>query len=307
MPSIHDVRVDVTLTNFVRNYRFERQLMAHDLIAPLVPVTSFAGRYKELGKELLNINVSDSGGERGETNEIGYDVTEATYEAIERRLKILVTDREIKYSPSKLQPMRQAAIAVTHALKLRQEARIETLAVATSNSTTPGNDWDNAAATIVADVNAGIAAMKGILGFKPTHWLIPDHVADEIAGQATIVAAIQAAAAMNRPMELLNTLHGGALPSVMFGMKVIIPTVMYNSAEPGAAIVVARIWDQDSYLFSLGGAGTGANWAVQMQSTAFTIVKWRNPDPPGWYVKAVFERDEIEVTPEAIHKFIDVT
>lgn len=302
-----DVVVDVTLTNFVRDYRFERQMFAGDAVAPILPVTSFKGRYKELGKELLNLHVSDTSGDRAETNEIGLDVTEKTYEAIERRLKIMVTDKEIRSAPRALDPMRRGAIAVTHALKLRQEDRIQTLAGATSNTSTPSNDWNLDAATIVSDVNAGIASMKGILGFKPTHWLIPDHVADEIAAQQDIQDLIKTAAAMGRPVEILNTLHGGALPSVMFGLRVIMPTVMFNDAEPKATENIVRVWGDDSYLFSLAPGGEGASWAVQPQSLAFTIVRWRSNDPAGWWIKAVHEKDEIEVTTEAVHKFVDVT
>lgn len=304
MPSGQEVVVDVTLTNFIRDYRFQDQMMAQDIVAPLIPVTSFKGRWKELGRELLNIHVSDTGGDTDETNRIDYGVTEKTYEAIERRLKILVTDRELRNAPSRLQLMRQAAITVTHGLRLRQEYRIATLAGATSNTSSPANDWDDPSATIVADIKAGKLAFKAALGMKPTHILIPDHVADEIMGQADIIALLQAAAALSDARGIFNQFD---LPATLLGMKTIVPDAMYNSAEPGATESISRIWGDDAYLFSVRAPGMGARWAAQARSLGFTIVRWRSMDPAGWWVKAVHETDEVEVTSEAIHKFVDVT
>ena len=309
MPRSVDVVVDVTLTNFVRRYAFEKQFFVGDIVAPIVPVTSFKGRYKALGKELLNIDTADTAADRAETNQIGYDVTEVTYQAIERRLKILVTDKEIRSAPNALDPMKQAAITVTHALKLRQEKRIVDIASATgaTHRSTPSNDWDLDAATIVVDVTQAKLLYKALMGFEPTHLVLPDHVADEVAAQQDIQAMIQAAAAMQDPTQILNTISGKALPSPLFGMTLLIPTVMYNSAEPGAALSVARVWGDDAYMFGIGSPGTGINWGVQFQSVAFTIVRWRNNDPEGWWIKAVHETDEVEVNVDGVWKFIDVT
>ena len=300
------VRIDTTMTAFMRAYKFGDQF-AYDRLARHVTVPTSAGRYKTLGSEMSDINVADQAGTAGEAGVIGATMSEATFKTYERKLKTLVTDKTIREAPAIFNPMKFAALLCTTGLKLRAEKRVSDLADATSNTTTPSDDWDDELATIVADVNAGKKAFKTALGDKPTDWLIPDHVADEIVGQADIVDLIKYSAAMAKPTSILDNLSADDLPKRMFGMNVLMPNCRYTTNEPGVTRVLANIWGDESYLFRVDPSGMSNGWAVTPTSRNLTVVKWRTNDPEGWWVMAVWEVDHIEVAAGACHQFIDVT
>jgi hypothetical protein len=311
MPNIRDVVVDVTLTNYVRDYRWERQTFVADVVAPVIPVTSFKGRYKALGKELANIDVADHGSDKGETNQIDYDVSEVTFDCIERRLKIFVSQKEINQSPSGLEPLQRAALAVTHGLKLRQERRIVDLADNTSNTAAAAAVWSSATlAQFLADNRAAIAAYKLKAGMPPNLLVIPDHGADGIMMNSALFAAVYTAASLggDTPPEILGMAHGQALPKRLFNCNVVVPTCMYNSAEPiqPNTPTIARVWGNDAYYFGASPVGEGPTWGAQFRSLGFTIVRFPREDPAGWWVKAVHETDEVETTGDSIYRITAV-
>jgi hypothetical protein len=312
MPDYRDVRVNVTLTNVIRDYKFQDQQFAADIVAPPVQVVSSIGTYKTLGRELLSTQHSDALGGEGELTRIGYEMGSATYECLPYGLKMLVTDREIRQSPPGFDPMRQAAITLLHGLKLREELRIATLAAVAGtpvNYSTPSNDWDHADATIVTDINAAKVLFKANMGGRgPTHFLFGDHVANEIVNQIDLSTLVVAAAALNRPLDLLNTAFSGDdLPPRIFGMQKIVPSVYHNTALIGATEALANIWDQDAYMFLLSSDLQGATWAHQFRLTDAVVRQWRSEDPSGWWVAAEWEVDEVEVNANAKWRFIDIT
>jgi len=301
-----DVVVDVTLTNFVREFPYAMQTFAQDDAAPSTPVGSFKGRFKSLGEELMDVHVDDLAGERAPSNEIGHDVSETTYLCDEYRLRQLVTDKEQKAAPPGLDMMRQAAINVAWALKLRRELRVATLAAATSNDSTPANNWNAAAGTIVADCNAAITSFKALFAIAPNTMILGDNVADAIAGQADIISLLQTAAALQQPWNMMTLLSGQQLPSHMFGCKVSVPSIMHNTAKKGAARTLAKVWGDEVYFTYSSQSPQGMSWARTFESIRPLIVRWRSSDPEGWYIKAVNEYEIQEIHSNAIWKLIDV-
>lgn len=300
-------RVDVTLTNFVRNYKFERQTKAGLTVAPKQSVTSSVGRYKARGQELYDIHVSDTGGERSKANEIGSVVTEVTYETFPYALGWFVTEKEQLQAPPALNPKKHAALSIRHALELRHEDRVVTLAAATGNTGAIAPDWDDGAATIVADVNGAKATFKGNLGFPPTHWLFGDHVGDEIVGQADIVDLIKYAAAMQKPTAILSALTADELPNRMMGMNVLMPTARRNTAEPGIARVIANIWGDDSYVINIDPSPQSNTWAVTIEVANFVIRLVTSENPRGTWVIGYWDYVVKEITAEGIYRMSDVT
>ena len=307
MPNPTDYRFSVPLTNFLRNYKFELQTMVQDIVAPRKPRRNAKGEYMSLGTELWKIDVSDAKGPRSEPNEIAYDTSLTSFACDEYALAIFVSDKERREALSPWDPMRQAAITLRHALMLRKEKRVVDLAAATSNTTTPANDWDNALATIVADVNAGKAAMKAALGWKPNTVLWGDHISDEIVGQADIVDLIKYAAAMARPTSILDNLSSDDLPPRMFGMRRLEPSAQYDTAQPGATASVASIWGDDAYAFRVDNAAESPTWAITPESLGMSVRTVREEKRMGFTLIAGWEYDVIETTAAAVHKFVGVT
>jgi len=310
MPDYRDVRVDMTLTNFVRNYPFTQLVGVADTVAPVKPVGSSVGRYKTWGREWLRVNISDAVAQRGKANEIRFEAGEGTYECMPYALKTLVTDREIREAANALDPLKQAALLVTAGLNLRKEIRVATLAALnTTYVVADVTDWDNDAAVIVANINAAKTVTKSAMGgIPPTHILFGDHVADEIVGQQDIVAMLQAAAAMSNPQAMFGALTAEALPPSIMGLKKLVPNLWYDSAVEGHATEhLLHSWGDDAYVFHIDPGMETATWAIQPESLGFTITRWRENDPAGWWIKAEMERDEVEVTAYANCKIIDVT
>jgi hypothetical protein len=246
------------------------------------------------------------------TNRIDYAVGSDTYLAIERSLKMLVTDRQIRQAPNKLAPMQRAAIHAMHGLKIRNEYRFRVVASATavsgSQTSTPSADWNVSTAYPTEDLAVAKNAFKAkSFGIEPTHFLMGDHVADEFAGNRNVTALISAAAALSQPMEILTTISGKRLPRFIMDMEVVVPNARYNTAEPGATRVVSPIWLDDAYLFTADSSGDNNGYAVQFQELGYTVVKWRSNDPAGWWVRVVTRRVTKEINTRCVHKIIDVT
>jgi len=313
MPSYRDTRVDMTLTNFVRNYPFTQLRAVADIVAPVKQVPSSIGHIKQYGREFLNVNIADTLSQRGKANEIRFEVSDGHFECIPYGLKTFVSDKEINQSMNALDPMKQATLLLMHALKLRNEIRVADFALASVTSSTfiltPAQDWDNAAATIVADINLAKAALKTNMGGVPaTHILFGDHIADEMCGQATIIAMIQTAAALGNPQNIWSTLTSDALPPTIMGLTKLVPNMYYDNAVEGHATEhLLHSWGDAGYLFHIDPGAETATWAIQPESMGVVITKYRENDPPGWWIRAEWERDIVEINANAIHQEADLT
>ncbi|GAG34291.1 unnamed protein product, partial [marine sediment metagenome] len=134
MPTL-DARVSMPLTGFVRSFPFDKQKKAGLIVAPKESVPSAVGTYKIRGQELADIHISDAAGDRSKANEIGAVVTGGTYETYPYSLGWFVSEREMREAAMALQPLKHAALSCAHALLLRHEVRVQTLAAATANAT----------------------------------------------------------------------------------------------------------------------------------------------------------------------------
>lgn len=301
-----DMAVDILMTNLVRVYKYEDARMIADIVAPPKQVRSRTGTWKTRGKEALDIFVSDHGSDRGQTHEIGFATGESTYTCTMRRLKIFVSDEEISERGA-IDPIQEAVILLRHAIDLRQEIRIRNLADATSNGVTIGNDWD-ISATVHADVAAAKNAFEVQLGQSATHIVIPSHIANEVLANAAIDMGVFTATSIPRGTAATAMIDVGVFPTNPWGLKPIIPNVMYNAAVNPLTSTPTRVWaDDDVYLLRIDSGTRTFGWAVQQELMKPTIVRWRDEDAGGWYYKIIAKRDENEVTPEAIYQLSDVT
>lgn len=308
MPDVTQVRIDQTLTGYLRNYGYERQRMVADIIAPREKTTSEQGRFKTLGDELLNIHVADAVADEAPTNRIDYAVGEDTYLAVERSLKILVTDRQIRQAPNKLAPLQRASVHCMHGLKLRKEYRLVATASATGNTYTPGNDWDAAASYPTEDLAVAKNTFKGnSYGIEPTHFVMGDHIADEFAGNRNVTDLIKSAAALSQPMQILSTITGKRLPRFIMDMEVVVPSARYNTAEPGAALSVSPVWADDAYLFTVDPSGDNSGYMTQFQELGYTVIRWRSNDPTGWWIRVLYRSVQKVVNARTVLKIVDVT
>jgi hypothetical protein len=272
-------------------------------------VGSKSGRYKTLGQEGWDIDLSDYLSDEGEATTLTYAAGNVAYYIDPHGMKSFVSDEAMEENI----PINAAAIAVMRlkqACMLRQEIRIRNLADATSNTSTPGTDWDTSTA-IHTDVAAGQAIMQPALGQRANVIALGDHIMDEVVGNANMISSIAAAMAATDGRKLLGVATGAGIAEVTnpWGMRVILPNAFYNSAEPGVARTKVRVWGDDGFMFYTDGETFTSTWAVQFELLKETIVRWRDEmrGTGGWWYKLIYKRVAKEITPEAVLKLIDLT
>lgn len=135
---------------------------------------------------------------------------------------------------------------------LEQEFRIRDLIQTSANWTTtkagvaatPNASqfiaWDVAAATPVDDVKAWKRLMRLLTGFEPNTIVIPEPIMLALYKNAQVLDRVKTAwtgAGRDVPVDL-EPLHIQAL----FGLRVLTPKGVYNSAQEGQAAVLGDIW-----------------------------------------------------------------
>lgn len=304
-----DMSVDALMTNFVQVYKYEDQVMAHNIVAPPKSVRSRTGPYKKRGREILDISVSDTGSDKGETNEILMKVGEGTYTIEIRKLKIFVSDDEIK-EVGPLNAIQEAVVLLKHGIDLRQEIRIRNLAEATTNTAAAAAVWDTGA-TVNTDIVAAKNAFALANGQEATHVQFNKDVANEMlantaqgAGVFGTIPSPLSARAVVGELDAMKFFQGNK----PWGLVPVVTNVMYSTAVgPEDAQVAAYVWPDNAYLFRVDNATRSTTWGMQPELMPVTIVRWRDEDRGGWLIKIVRKRDEIEATSTAIREITTVT
>jgi hypothetical protein len=302
-----DLSLDIVMTNLVRAYKYETQRYIADDVAPVKPVRSRTGSLKTLGKEKLNLFVSDIGSDKSEPNEIGFAVGSTTYSIDKYHLRAFASDDELSEQGA-VNIASELSLLLMDVMNRSQEVRVRNLAEATSNGVTIGTDWDTST-TVHSDVETNVNAFEDALGLEPTHIIIGSHVVREMIGNAGIDMGIFTATSLPVGMKAIEQMTEAQFKALRpWGLTPLIPNTFYNSAaEPLATVVPTRIWGDDAYLLHIDNSPRSSTWAVQPEQMAMTIVRWRDEMRGGFYWKALRKRDEVEITSESIYKLADVT
>lgn len=302
------MNVQMDLTNFARVYKPELFNYIQDTVAPRVKVQTESGRYTAFGQEGYDIDTSDYLADDASPNTILWAAEKVSFQIDPRGLQTFVSDRVMDQRG----PGNAATIAtklLKQQLTLRQEVRVRNLAEATSQSVTPGTNWDTSSA-IWTDISGAQAVMQGALGVRANVIAIGDHILDSMLANTNMKGDIAAAAAMLDGRKFLGLMSGPDLPGVttMAGMTIVSPNSFYRSSNPGLARVNTRVWGNSVYLFHIDGGSETLTWAIQFEYLPETVVRWRDESRGigGWWYKMFYQRVVKEITPEAVYKLIDV-
>lgn len=250
MPSqtVGNVHVNVPLSNLARLYRPDTAGFIADQVCPYIGVEFESNVYYVFDQgPFFATDVDDLVGDREEPREVEYSHSTDQYTCQRRELAWSISDRERNNADSQLNLERNKQVGTLGRLLLKREARVALLARKTSNGggLTSGAaataDWGTAGTTTIeADILTGREAVRQLIGIEPN----------------TIVIPVAVAAKMNKNSQIrdwlkYNVFQPGInplserfplLPSVFFGMRVLVPNALQNTAVEGQTASYSDVW-----------------------------------------------------------------
>jgi hypothetical protein len=250
MPSqtVGNVHVNVPLSNLARLYRPDTAGFIADQVCPYIGVEFESNVYYVFDQgPFFATDVDDLVGDREEPREVEYSHSTDQYTCQRRELAWSVSDRERNNADSQLNLERNKQVGTLGRLLLKREARVALLARKTSNGggLTSGAaataDWGTAGTTTIeADILTGREAVRQLIGIEPNTIVIPVAVAAKMNKNAQIRDWLK----YNVFQPGINPLSERfpLLPSVFFGMRVLVPNALQNTAVEGQTASYSDVW-----------------------------------------------------------------
>jgi hypothetical protein len=202
---------------------------------------------------------------------------------------------------------------IRHELGLGAEAEVKAALDAASNATTltTTQQWDDSSADILGTFDLAKAAFVDQSGLNPTHVVIPQTCWTALINDATILGLTkytQSGIVRDANAQLFEPIRG-VIP--------IVPTVLKNSANPGASASVGKLWATDKVYFIFVNpaaatdmkAFTSLYFAQAMTLPGLNIAAntWRpNNQTKLWTNYAVTLNRNLETQDELIYRLDDV-
>ncbi|MFZ5785516.1 MAG: hypothetical protein ACOY3Y_03645 [Acidobacteriota bacterium] len=293
MLSRRDTRPDPLLTNIAQEYGTGGGY-AYEELVPRRSVANYEFKYAiwDLGK--YTSDETETLRAPGDTAKQDTDPS-LTYvtgmcKAHAKKQKITDEDRATAPNPAALERAKIGRIVMS--LRRAKELRFRDLVQDTGSvaSTIPSVKWDAASGvTIEKNIDAAKEAFLLLCGFEATHILIPPLVAKVVKRDPTIRDLIK----YTQDDLLVN----GDLPPTVFGLRVVIPGAVRNTAVPGAAPALGRIWSADkvtlAYVNPAAATDPEAMTSIMEFGVdgfpgglSYPVETWRDPDKSAktdWY------------------------
>lgn len=307
------VAPDPILTDFAVQYGAGGGFIA-DKVAPIVMMADPNFNIPTYKNAAINDDIVAAIGPRDSANEISrYAPTFVASASKRYALKHGIT-REVKLA-APMSPLgnEQATVEeLTGKLRLGAEKRIKTLLDAAGTAASaPSVKWDATSGTIVIEKAFDTAreAFVKLCGFEANAVVIPSEVAKAMKRDTTIRDLRK----YTDPSLVVN----GDLPERLWGLEVIIPGALNNTAAPGLTQSISRVWSTDTvYLLhlnpSISGNGAAMTAAAQFRyanwGSAFQSYIWDDPDLSVKVTWVAVEVHQVEalVCGDAVYRIPDV-
>lgn len=262
--TVGNVHVNVPLSNLARLYRpLEDGFIAEEVAPRLSVMNETDVFYTWQQADFFGVDVSDLTADRTEPREVDFLASTDTYAAKRRELAWTISDRERKNADSQLRLEQVKQAGVLGRLQLLREARIAALLKANDQTATvagetitggldasmdaaAGTKWDNAAADyqdVLTDVVKGITLMRQSIGMRPNVIVIPAGVAEGLH-KSLFFQGGTPQAFYNDPGASPMFQQYPLLPSVLWGMRVLVPGAIKNASKEGQTASYSDIWGE---------------------------------------------------------------
>lgn len=250
MPSqtVGNVHINVPLSNLARLYRPDVNGFIADKVCPYLPVEFESNSYYLFDQgPFFATDVDDLVADRSAPREVEYSHSTDTYTCQRRELAWTISDRERNNADSQLNLERNKQMGTLGRLLLKREARVAALLRKTTNSgglTSGANaaaDWGTAATTTIeSDILTGREAVRQLIGLEPNTIVIPVAVATKMNKNAQIRDWVKYAVFQPGVNPLAERFP--LLPPAFFGMNVIVPNALQNTAVEGQTASYSDVW-----------------------------------------------------------------
>jgi len=286
--SVGNVHVNAPLTNLSRLYRPLDSGFIAEEICPRLPVVHETDLFYTWDQgAFFGTEVSDLTADRTEPREIDFLATTSSYGCVRRELAWTISQRERQNADNQLRLAETKQNGVLGRLQLLREMRISAILSDVSVTTTvgiesfvgqiasgftaaAGTKWDNAAQTyqgVLTDVVKGITKMRQAIGIRPNVIVIPAAVVEGLHKSlfftnSTGPQAMYSGAPSAEPLFTQYPL----LPPTLFGMRVLVPGSIKNTAKENQTASYSDIWGEQVLL-----AYVTSGPAIDTPSLAYTF------------------------------------
>lgn len=286
--TVGNVHISAPLSNLARLYRPDEAGFIADIVCPRLPVNHENDLYYVFDQgAFFGTEVDDLVADRAAPRRIEFGVDTEGYNAARRELAWDISDRERRNADNQLNLERNKQNGVLGRLMLKREVRVAALLRKTTNGgalalgANAGNKWDNSSTTlaqIAADVIAGKTAIRQAIGMAPNTIVIPAAVAEGMHKSA-MFSTVQYTLGNEANQPLLTEAYPLLRP-IMWGMRVLVPGVISNSAKEGATASYSDVWSEQVRMLyvSPGPAVEQPSVAYTFQAEPLTTRQWRDEE-----------------------------
>lgn len=302
--------IDAPLSNYLSMYRFSNGIA--DIVSPVVPVKRRSDRYYQWDKASLLRAGDDSRRARATKPRI-IEPTESdsSYLALEYELATFIEDGDYANTDSALRLEQAKTLFVADTIRAQRELRVALQYAATTdgglvpagsvNTLSGTNQWSDAgftAANLERDVFVGREAVRAATGQDANYIIIPKAVAKTVALNSDIKTMLSYKMG-DQWLTQGAVLGGGAptgndgigarpyLPATLFGLQVLEPGMISNTAKEGAAASFSDVWGKHVRILYVNPAlpmmdipSAGYTFrSTEYGTSGWNVRRWREEGP----------------------------
>jgi hypothetical protein len=282
--NVLSVHLNGWLTNLAISYRPDLASFIADTVAPYLDVRHESDLYPVFDQgEFYSSDTDDRVPDRTEPNEVEFSHTTATYQCVRRELAFSVSDRERRNSDDVLRLEENKQSGTLIRLLLRREIRVAGLLRKTTNGgqltlgTSASNPFAGASTTTAeSDVVTGVEAMRQAVGVEPNVIIIPAVIANQMVINAQWRDYVKYTYGSDAARPMLSA-RRPTLPPVLWGMTVLTPGTIKNTAAEGATASYSDVWGNHVRLLYVNPESglTNPSVAYTFRSEGLTTRQWR--------------------------------
>jgi hypothetical protein len=279
---VGSVHVNQLLSNLAVLYRPDQSGFIADQVCPYIGVAHESDLYPVFGQDdFYSVADDDLVPDRSEPRVIAYSHSTASYQAVRREFAWDISDRERNNADNQLRLETNKQNGTLGRLMLKREARVATLLRKTTTGqlalgASAAQKWDSASTTylqIMTQIIIAKAAIRSVIGLQPNTIVIPAAVAEGMQ-KSLFFQAIQYTASR----ETLVSEVYPSIPPVISGMRVLIPSVIQNTAAENIAGSYSDVWGESvRVLYVTNGPDLeNPSVAYTFRAEPLTTRQWRD-------------------------------